>query len=340
MAFETTMRLGGAAWSCIAFALSALFLIGFTNSCAAQAAARDAVSDAKEARIDALLATPSLSVPAPQANLFATAPGLEEQAPAPRFTLNGLLPIGYNSNAEAAQVGGAAAAEISPVGSLSWSAAAFDLPLRLTAGLRVESDRFINASQADLDKVGGSLRLQYVNPDNDQSISPYFAYAPRADFAPTFARVVATRQDLNLGFNKTFNFDAAWQRIPQAETTRAVTVWSFGLTIFAQRRFRDPAPSSSALYLIPSMSYVIAEQWNFSFSSEDWPSRFHKRLESPKPAAPTTARPLRRVDALSRNQGGVPISRRRRSNRRSFDIRRPAERSPTAGVGSGLRART
>jgi hypothetical protein len=84
MAFETTMRLGGAAWSCIAFASSALFLIGFPNSCAAQAAARDAVSDANEARIDALLATPSLSVPAPQANLFATAPGLEEQAPAPR----------------------------------------------------------------------------------------------------------------------------------------------------------------------------------------------------------------------------------------------------------------
>jgi hypothetical protein len=277
MAFETTMRLGGPARSGIAIASSALFLIGFSNSCAAQAAS-DAVSDAKEARIDALLATPSLSVPAPQANLFATAPGLEEQAPAPKFTLNGLLPIGYNSNAEAAQVGGAAAAEISPVGSLSWSAAAFDLPLRVTASLRVESDRFINASQADLDKLGGSLRLQYVNPDNDQSFSPYLAYAPRADFAPTFALVVATRQDLNLGFNKTFNFDAAWQRIAPAGNTRALTVWSFGLTVFAQRRFRDPAPSSSALYLIPSLSYVITELWSFNFGVETIWRRFDRNV--------------------------------------------------------------
>jgi hypothetical protein len=126
--------------------------------------------------------------------------------------------------------------------------------------------------------VGGSLRLQYVNPDNDQSISPYFAYASRVDFAPTFARVVATRQDLNLGFNTIFNFDAAWQRIPRAETTRAVTAWSFELTIIAQRRFRDPAPSSCALYLIPSVSYVIAEQWNFSFTVEAIRRRFDRNV--------------------------------------------------------------
>ncbi len=112
------------------------------------------------------------------------------------------------------------------------------------------------------------VRLQYVNPGNDQSISPYFAYAPRADFAPTFAREIATRQDLNLGFNKTFNFDANLQSIPPAGNTRTETVWSFGLTVFAQRRFRDPAPSSSALYLIPSVSYVISEQWSFSFGVE------------------------------------------------------------------------
>ena len=278
MGMGTRMRLGGPARSGGAIASLALFLIGFLNPGAAQTAGSDAVSDAAEARIDALLATPSLSVPAPQTNLFATAPGLEEQAPAPRFTLNGLLPIGYNSNVEAAPVGGVAAAEISPVASLSWSAAAFDLPLRLTASLRVESDRFIEASQADLDKLGGSLRLQYVSPDDDQSVSPYFAFAPRVDFAPTFARVVATRQDLNLGFNKTFNVDAAWQRIPPAGNTRAQTVWSFGLTVFAQRRFRDPAPSSSALYLIPSVSYVFTEQWSFNFGVETIWRRFDRNV--------------------------------------------------------------
>ena len=51
----------------------------------AQAADRlDAQSDAQDARNDALLATPNLGTPEPLSNLYSTAPGLEQQAPAPR----------------------------------------------------------------------------------------------------------------------------------------------------------------------------------------------------------------------------------------------------------------
>jgi hypothetical protein len=154
------------------------------------------------------------------------------------------------------------------VGNLSWAAPLFDLPVRLSANVAVESDRFIESGGADLDKIGGSLRLQYVDPNNDQAFSPYVAYAPRFDFLPTFSEEVETRQDVNLGFNKRFNFDGNLQSAPFASNTAASTVWSFGLTVFGQRRFREPAPSSSALFFVPSVSYVISEHWNASLAVE------------------------------------------------------------------------
>ena len=87
-------------------------------------------------------------------------------------------------------------------------------------------------------------------------------------FAPTFSREVETRHDLNLGFNKIFNFDGNFQGVPFASNTGASTVWSFGLTAFGQRRFREPTSSSYALFVIPSVSYVISDQWNASLAVE------------------------------------------------------------------------
>src|SRR5262249_55894415 len=46
----------------------------------------------------------------------------------------------------------------------------------------------------------------------------------------------------------------------------ASTVWSFGFNAGAQRRFRNPAPQSYALFFNPSAAYVISDQWNASFS--------------------------------------------------------------------------
>ena len=163
---------------------------------------------------------------------------------------------------------GTRAFELSPFGSLSWSAPVFDLPLRISANAFAESDRFTQSRGADLDKLGGSARLQYVDAGDDQAFSPYIAYAPRFDFLPTFSQEIATRQDLNVGFNKRFNFGADLQRLPPGGDTSAATVWALGLTLFGQRRWRDPAPGSYAVFIIPSVSYVISPQWNASFALE------------------------------------------------------------------------
>ena len=63
---------------------------------------------------------------------------------------------------------------------------------------------------------------------------------------PFFRERFATRQDLNLGVNKTYNFNGNFQRVAFSPDTLADTIWSFGVTAFAQRRFRDPEPSSWA----------------------------------------------------------------------------------------------
>jgi hypothetical protein len=79
---------------------------------------------------------------------------------------------------------------------------------------------------------------------------------------------VARREDVNLGFNKRFYLEGNFESLPFSGDTAALTVWSFGLTVFGQRRFREPAPSSSALFFIPSVSYVISEHWNASLAVE------------------------------------------------------------------------
>jgi hypothetical protein len=236
----------------------------------------DAHSDGDSARIDAMFGTPDRYGTTPQDNIFATTPGLEQQARRSQFTINGLLPMFYNSNSNLAPVTGPAginSAEFSPILGASWSTPVFDLPLRFTANARAEVDRFTQAWQpavsfANFDKVALSGRLQYIDPTNDQAFSPYFAYAPRFDFDPFFRERFATRQDLNLGVNKTYNFDSGFKRVPFSPNTLSDTVWSLGMTVFAQRRFRDPEPSSWAFYAIPSATYVINEQWNVSLGAE------------------------------------------------------------------------
>jgi hypothetical protein len=179
-----------------------------------------------------------------------------------------LFPFGYNSNAEKISSGGTPTLQLRSVGNLSWAAPLFNLPLRVSANVAIESQRFLESGSADVDKIGGSMRLQYVDRNNDQSFSPFFAYAPRLDFLPTFSSNIATRQDLNFGFNKRFNLDRNFQSVPQAGNTSASAIWSFGLTVMGQRRFREPGTASSALYFIPSVSYVISEQWNVSLAIE------------------------------------------------------------------------
>ena len=84
--------------------------------------------------------------------------------------------------------------------------------MRATLTGFAQTDRYFQASDVDIDKTGGSGRLQLVDPGDDQAFSPYLAVAPRWDFTPTFDRQVSARQDFNIGLNKRFNFDASFHR--------------------------------------------------------------------------------------------------------------------------------
>lgn len=228
-------------------------------------------SDGQDARTDAMFGMPDRYGVAPQDNLFATTPGLEQQARAQRFTFNALLPFSFNSNAEElnpAFGGGTNTAEFSPVIGLFFAAPLFDLPFRVSANLRAEVDRFTQAPTVDFDKVAGNARIQYIDPNNDQAYSPYIVYASRWDFTPFYQNWIETRQDLSVGVNKTFNYDANFRRVAFSGNTLAETVWSFGVTAIIQRRFRNPEPSSWAFFVVPSATYVISDQWNLSLGLE------------------------------------------------------------------------
>jgi hypothetical protein len=253
----------------VLFVLAALSSVALASTAVAQRS--DSHEDGNSARTDAMFGMYDRYALVPPDNIFATTPGLEQQARRSTFTFNALVPMFYNSNADLTPSGGTAgqnSAEFWPILGLSWSTPVFDLPLRFTGGVRAELDRFTQVPSADFDKVTLTGRLQYVDPTNDQAYSPYFAYVPRFDFDPFFRERFATRQDLNLGVNKTFNFDANFRRVPFSPDTLAETVWSFGMTVFGQRRFRDPQPSSWAFYVIPSATYVISENWNVSLGME------------------------------------------------------------------------
>jgi hypothetical protein len=74
---------------------------------------------------DAILATPNQKTPVPQDNIFATAPGAEQAARTPQFTLNILAPAFYNSNTQFLSSGASQALEGSPVVRLGWASQLF-----------------------------------------------------------------------------------------------------------------------------------------------------------------------------------------------------------------------
>jgi len=215
---------------------------------------------------DAIFATPNYKTPSLPDNEFATAPGLEQLARVPQFTLNILAPALYNSNAQFLSSGGSQTLEGSPLVRLGWASQLFDNPIRISGASSMETQRFVNAPGAAIDYIRTSARAQYLNPEDDQDYSPFLSYVPRLDFDPTFANNFATRQDLALGLNKVFNFDGAFNRIPTSSNSSSEAVWSFGFGVGGQRRFRDPPPQSYAFFFSPSASYVISEEWNASFS--------------------------------------------------------------------------
>jgi hypothetical protein len=253
----------------LAGALAAALAIGTAPAVAQAVGDRsDAGVDADDARTDALLGTLNLATPQPFDNLYSTAPGAEQQVARPQVRLNGLLPLNWDSNPLELGSGSDASWGTFPVGNLSVAAPVGDLPFRVSVSARSEFKSFFNEPDADIDRLTFSGRIQYVDPTNDQALSPYFAITPRFSYLPTFSDQTEARQDFNFGFNKSFHFNRSFELIPAAADTSADTVWSFGLTAFAQRRLRQPQLSSDALFLIPSASWVISKDWNASFAVE------------------------------------------------------------------------
>ena len=228
-----------------------------THSFAQTANSNAGLEGGQDDLFDAILATPNRKTPVPQDNIFATAPGVEQAARIPQFTLNVLAPALFNSNAQFLSSGGSKTLEGSPLVRLGWTSRLFDTPIRVSGAASLETERFVNAPGAAIDYIRPSARAQYINPADDQDYSPFLSYVPRLDFDPTFANNFATRQDLNLDIDKTFNFDGAFNRIAAASNSSSETVWSFGFSIGGQRRFRDPVPNPtrSCSTLLPLTSY-------------------------------------------------------------------------------------
>jgi hypothetical protein len=232
----------------------------------AQSASGNQSLEGTQSYIDAILGTPNYKAPVSPDNILATAPGVEQPAPRPQFTLNILAPVFFNSNAQFLPSGGSRTLQVSPIVRLGWASQVFDTPLRISAWAQTEFERYPQANDAEIDYFRSSVRVQYVNPGNDQGSSPFISYVPRLDFETTFAREFATRQDLNVGFNKVFNFDGRFRRMPFSSDSSASSVFSLGFSAGLQWRFRSPAPESGAVFLNPSASYIISEDWNASFS--------------------------------------------------------------------------
>ena len=227
----------------------------------------DAGVDADDARTDALLGTLNLSTPGTFGNLYSTAPGAEQQVERPQIRANVLAPLNYDTNPLELGSGSPSTWGTFPVANLSAAAPLGDgLPFRVSVSARSEFKRFFSEPDADIDRLTFSGRIQYVDPHNDQAWSPYFAITPRFSYLPTFSDQTEARQDFNLGFNKAWHFDGAFQLIPVAADTSAATVWSFGITAFAQNRQRQPQLSSDAVFLIPSASWAISKDWNVSLA--------------------------------------------------------------------------
>ena len=215
---------------------------------------------------DAILATPNRRTPIFPDNDLATTPGLEQPASTPQFTLNILTPALFNSNAQAVSAGGAKTLELNPSVHLGWAGQIPDLPIRVSGEASLETDRHLNAVDTEANYIRPAARAQYVNPNDDQDYSPFVSYASELDFNSAFSRNTYSDQNLNLGIDKVFNFDSDFNRVLARPNSAAETVWSFGFSATAQRRFSDQAPGSYAISFAPSAGYVISDEWNLSLS--------------------------------------------------------------------------
>lgn len=234
----------------------------------AQRANLDNRSDIQRSRIDSILGPPSQ--PSMDSQLIRTKRALAAEegqpaTPAPAFTFSILAPLLFNSNALATQSNPTAAPEGNPELQLGWKHELNGMPIRLSALIDVNADRYANVAGADQDVTYAILKAKYFNAADDQAYEPFFEYSPSLTFDPTFAGHAVIQNDFSIGVDKAFNFAGHFSRLAAGPETSAAAVLSFGFTTKVQRRLQHSEGNSYALYLIPSISYVFSEQWNMSF---------------------------------------------------------------------------
>jgi hypothetical protein len=189
-----------------------------------------------------------------------------EQAkpPAPKefnFRIN--APLYFNSNAEEVP-SGSSALEGNPEIELGWGRSLSTVPLKLSVKLRADTDRYANVPQANEDEASGSIKVSYYDANDDQAWAPFLSYKGAAEFEATFSPWTETKNDFALGVDKLFNFDRNFHRLPASARSRVASGWSLGFSTYFQRRLRTPGPSSIALYVVPSATYVPSRDWSVS----------------------------------------------------------------------------
>jgi hypothetical protein len=265
------LPLASKAWSVLVLPLTTVSAFG-------QTATADTRADIQQARANAAASTGRGSL----VSRYAFGDADAGQGTNLGFTFNALLPVFYNSNAEGAPVGGTRTAETNPEFRLGWTKQLTEVPVKLSALVDANSDRYAHSNGADGDVVFGKFRAQYVTGNDDQEFEPFISYAPKSAFASTFASPVTTQHDLTIGFDKAFNYDYAFQRIGyggpigRSGDTSSATVWSFGFTGTLTRRLTGGADSTIAT-AAPSVTYNLTNlpnsnstdaQWNISFETD------------------------------------------------------------------------
>ncbi len=198
--------------------------------------------------------------------LDAAAAAIEQRrkptAPPLGFNVRITTPLYFNSNPREVQANSATALEGDPELELGWSRSLTTLPLKLSARLRADTDRYAGVPQADEDEASATFRAQYYDAADDQALAPFIAYKNTLLFKPTYSPWKQTKNDLAIGLAKLFNFDAGLHPLPPAARSSAGAVWSLSLSTSVQRRLITPGPDSTALLTNISIGYDLAEDWD------------------------------------------------------------------------------
>ena len=192
----------------------------------------DAGVDADDARTDALLGTLNLSTPQAFGNLYSTAPGEEQQVGRPQIRFNVLAPLNFDSNPLELGVGSEDSWGTFPVGNLSAAAPVGDLPFRVSVSARSEFKRFFNKSDADVDRLTFSGRVQYVDSDQRPGLVALFRHhaAVRAISRPFPTRPRRGRTSTSASTRATISTaPSSWSRSPPTRRPRRCGPRTHGL---------------------------------------------------------------------------------------------------------------